>query len=166
MNLTVLAFYFFAALTLVSGAMVVFLRNIVYAAFSLFLTFFGVAGLYVFLGADFLAATQVLLYVGGILIMIVFGVMLTHRVMDVDLGKVRVNLIPGLILSAFILALLLRIIFRTEWTTGGGGLSPSGPTTATIGTLLMTDYLLPFEVASLLLLGALIGAALLARKEG
>ena len=164
MHIGLWAFYLFAALTLASAAMVVFLRNVVYAAFSLFLTFFGVAGLSVFLGADFLAATQVMLYVGGILILIVFGVMLTRKVMDVEVSKARVNFPQGLILSAFLLAVLLGVVWKTRWPAGA--LAPQSPTTKTIGTLLMTDYLLPFEAVSLLLLGALIGAALLARKEG
>ncbi len=162
MDLGLWTFYFFAALTVLSGACVVFFRNIVYSAFMLFLTFFGVAGLYVFMGADFLAATQVLLYVGGILILIIFGVMLTRKVMDVKVRETRVNFFQGLFLAAAFLAILLGVIFKTEWLTAGK--YSIKPTTQTIGTLLMTDYLLPFEVASLLLLGALIGAALLARK--
>jgi NADH-quinone oxidoreductase subunit J len=162
MNLELWAFYLFAALTVFSGACVVFFRNIVYSAFMLFLTFFGVAGLYVFMGADFLAATQVLLYVGGILILIIFGVMLTRKVMDLEVQETRVNFIQGLLLTAIFLAVLLGVAFRTEWAISGTGAMK--PTTRTIGNLLMTDYLLPFEVASLLLLGALIGAALLARK--
>lgn len=162
MDLGLIAFYFFAALTIVSAALVVFLRNIVYSAFMLLLTFFGVAGLYVFLGADFLAGTQLLLYVGGILILIIFGVMLTRKVMDVKVRASAVNYGPGLLLSGLFLVILLTVAFRTHWPTVA--LSAPQPTTKTIGSLLMTDYLLPFEAASLLLLGALIGAALLARK--
>jgi NADH-quinone oxidoreductase subunit J len=162
MSLEIWAFYFFAILTVVSAACVVFFRNIVYSAFMLFLTFFGVAGLYVFMGADFLAGTQVLLYVGGILILIIFGVMLTRKVMDVSVGETRVNFLAGLFLAGITLVILLRVIFKTDWIVTG--MTSTNPTTQTIGTLLMTDYLLPFEVASILLLGALIGAALLARK--
>jgi len=162
MNLELWTFCLFAALTVFSGACVVFFRNIVYSAFMLFLTFFGVAGLYVFMGADFLAATQVLLYVGGILILIVFGVMLTRKVMDLEVQRSRVNFVQGLLMSMLFLAILIGVVFKTEWAISGMG--PHKPTTQTIGTLLMTDYLLPFEVVSLLLLGALVGAALLARK--
>jgi len=162
MELGIWTFYFFALLTVVSGALVVFLRNIVYSAFMLFVTFFGVAGLYIFVGADFLAATQVLLYVGGILVLIIFGVMLTRKVMDVKVREARINFSHGLFLSVLFLILLLGIVFNTEWTKADS--LPPGPTTETIGILLMTDYLLPFEVASLLLLGALVGAAMLARK--
>ena len=162
MDLGLWTFYLFAALTVFSAACVVFFRNIVYSAFMLFLTFFGVAGLYVFMGADFLAATQVLLYVGGILILIVFGVMLTRKVMALDIAETRINFGRGLLLSAVFLAVLLGVAFKTDWAISGFG-EPK-PTTETIGTLLMTDYLLPFEAASLLLLGALVGAALLARK--
>lgn len=162
MNLGLWTFYLFAALTVISGACVVFFRNIVYSAFMLFLTFFGVAGLYIFMGADFLAATQVLLYVGGILILIIFGVMLTRKVMDVKVREARVNFFQGLFLATVFLVILLGVVFKTEWV--GTGMHSMKPTTKTIGTLLMTDYLLPFEVVSLLLLGALIGAAMLARK--
>jgi NADH-quinone oxidoreductase subunit J len=162
MDLGHLAFYFFALMTVVSGALVVFLRNIVYAAFSLLLTFIGVAGLYVFMGADFLAATQILLYVGGILVLIIFGVMLTRKVMDVEIKVTTVNFFKGLVLSAIFLVILISVVLKTEWMSSE--MPFSKPTTQTIGTLFMTDYLLPFEVASVLLLGALIGAALLARK--
>jgi NADH-quinone oxidoreductase subunit J len=162
MDLGIIAFYFFAALTIVSAALVVFLRNIVYSAFMLLLTFFGVAGLYVLLGADFLAATQLLLYVGGILILIIFGVMLTRKVMEVKVRAASVNPVQGLLVSGVFLLILLTAVFRSEWPRVGP--SDPLPTTKTIGTLLMTDYLLPFEAASLLLLGALVGAALLARK--
>ncbi|MEK6571394.1 MAG: NADH-quinone oxidoreductase subunit J, partial [Bacteroidota bacterium] len=77
MQLFDIVFYVFALVTVVSAFVVVFSKNIVHSAFSLLFTFFGVAGLYVLLNADFLAVTQLLIYVGGILILLLFGVMLT-----------------------------------------------------------------------------------------
>ena len=78
-------FYLFAALIVGSALLVVLLRNIVRSAFALFFTLFGVAGIYILLGADFVGVTQVLIYIGGVLILIVFGVMLTHNVYSVDI---------------------------------------------------------------------------------
>ena len=86
-----------ALVTVGSAAIVVLSRSLIYSAFALLFTFFGVAIIYVFLGADFLAATQVLIYVGGILILLLFGVMLTHRLYNLNLKTETFQLIPGLI---------------------------------------------------------------------
>ncbi len=80
-------FYLFAAITIVSAFFVVTLRNIVYSAFFLLFTFFGVAGIYIILGADFVAMVQLIVYVGGILILILFGVMLTNKITNVQLKQ-------------------------------------------------------------------------------
>jgi len=85
MSVATAVFYLIALITVVSAGMVAFSRNIIYSAFSLLGTFMGVAGLYVFLGADFVAAVQLLIYVGGILVLILFAVMLTHRITDVQI---------------------------------------------------------------------------------
>ena len=85
MNFVDLAFYFFAVVSLFSAGVVVFSRNIMYSAFSLLFTFFGVAGIYVLLNADFIAVAQLLIYVGGILVLLLFGVMLTNKVVSVDM---------------------------------------------------------------------------------
>ncbi len=86
MNFYDIIFYIFAVLTIGSAGMVVFSKNIVYSAFSLMVTFFSVAGIYVMLNADFIAITQLLIYVGGILILMIFGVMLTTNVTNVELN--------------------------------------------------------------------------------
>src|ERR1043165_5263419 len=98
MNLYDLVFYVFAAITLVSGGLVVFSRNIIYSAFSLLFTFFGVAGIYVLLNADFLAVAQVLIYVGGILVLLLFGVMLTNKVIDVEMKSGTMHALPASII--------------------------------------------------------------------
>src|SRR5881275_2385538 len=87
-------FWVFATMTVASAAVVVLARSLIYSAFALLFTFFGVAGLYVLLGADFLAATQLLVYVGGILVLLLFGVMLTHKLYDLDL-KSEVTQFPA-----------------------------------------------------------------------
>ena len=92
MDLYTILFYMFAVITLGSACIVVFSRNIVRSAFALLFAFFGVAALYVFLLADFIAVTQLLIYVGGILVLILFAVMLTNRQINVDIrtGTIQV----------------------------------------------------------------------------
>jgi len=156
--------YFFAILTVGSAAVVVFSRSMIYSAFSLLFTFFGVAALYAFLGADFLAATQVVIYVGGILILLLFGVMLTHKLYDLDLRTESYQFFPGLLVVAAVFLTLAGVILRTEWYRGPE--RAVAPTTREIGKLFMRDYILPFEVASIFLLVALIGAAMIVRRRG
>ena len=161
--LSQILFYFFALVTIGSAAIVVFSRSLIYSAFGLLFTFFGVAALYVFLGADFLAATQMVVYVGGILILLLFGVMLTHKLYHLDLKTDTFQFAPALLLAAAVLSVLALVIVRTSWF--GGGARPLNPTTAEIGELFMKDFILPFEVSSVLLLVALIGAAMIVRRR-
>ncbi len=154
-------FLVFAVLTAVSGVLVAVLPNIVHAAVALLFTFFGVAGLYVFLSADFLAATQLLIYVGGILVLILFAVFLSRRIKSVEASNPARFMIPAGIVSVLLGGGLIYAFTHTKWASTS--VSSYGPTTSRIGELFMTKYLLPFEVASVLLLAALIGAALLSR---
>jgi NADH-quinone oxidoreductase subunit J len=168
MELKALIFYIFALSAIGSAVVVVTIRNIVHAAFSLMVTLFSVAGLYVFLQADFLAATQVIVYVGGILVLILFGVMMTSGRLEMRLQLERGQLFWGGIVSLLILLLLLGVIINTpQWKGLADDGAPSlGPTTKQIGNIILKgEFLLPFEVASILLLVALIGAALISRKE-
>jgi NADH-quinone oxidoreductase subunit J len=158
------AFFVFAFITLASACIVVFSKNIVYSAFSLLFTFFGVAGLYALLQADFLAVTQILIYVGGILVLLLFGVMLTSKVVNVELKTGTLHTVPALLLVA-VVAGTLSGLFYTSWKGAAPAPSTLGTTTPTLGQLLMTTYLLPFEIASVILLVALIGAAWFARKK-
>jgi NADH-quinone oxidoreductase subunit J len=163
-DLTVqIIFYTFAALAVGSAALVVLGRNLVYSAFALLATFFSVAVFYVLLGADFLAGAQVLIYVGGILILLLFGVMLTHRIYELDLRTETIQLWPGIAVATTVFIVLVNIIYRTPWRTLA--IMEEGPTTERIGRLFMGDYILPFEAASVLLLVALMGAAMLVRRR-
>ena len=160
-------FYGFALLTIGSVLAVVTFRNIVHAAFALMVTLFGVAGLYVFLQADFLAATQVIVYVGGILVLILFGVMMTSGRLEMRIHIERGQLLLGAGISIALLMLLLTVIANMPiWKNLTDDGSPLDPTTEKIGKMILQEkFLLPFEVVSVLLLVALIGAALISRKE-
>ena len=162
MNGEAFVFWVFAIVTVGSAAVVVLSRTLIYSAFALLFTFFGVAGLYVLLGADFLAATQLLVYVGGILVLLLFGVMLTHRIYDLDFKGGTHQLAPGLIVAIGLFVIFAATALRTQWAATP--LAPA-PTTAAIGRLFLGEYLLPFEAASILLLVALVGAAMIVRRR-
>jgi NADH-quinone oxidoreductase subunit J len=159
-----IVFYVFAIMTVVSAGVVVFSRNVMYAAFALVFTFFGVAALYVLLHADFLAVTQVLIYVGGILVLLLFGLMLTNRIVAVDIKTAGIQTVPALILAALVMGSLSGIFYST-WRTTQAPETSVQTTTTRIGEMLLTTYALPFEIASVVLLVALIGAAMIARRR-
>ena len=157
------AFWLIAALTLGSALMVVSSKSLLYSAYSLLFTFIGVTGLYVFLWADFLAVVQVVVYVGGILVLIIFGIMLTNKISSVNISHTSVQKgVGALVVLGFVSALGV-MVYSTPWIQLPN--SEPAETTKLIGNLLMMDYLLPFEAASFLLLGALIGATTLSRKD-
>jgi NADH-quinone oxidoreductase subunit J len=156
-------FYLFTIVIVGSAIVVVFSRSLIHSAFALLFTFFGVAVLYVYLGADFLAATQMIIYVGGILILLLFGVMLTHKLYDVKLTTESYQVLPALIVALSIFVMLAIVMLSAHWFQGGE--RPVAPTTAAIGSLFMNEYVLPFEVASIFLLVALIGAAMIVRRK-
>lgn len=155
-------FWVFAAVAVLPCLGVLLARDIVRQAFWLLASLAGFAGLYLHIGADFLGFTQVVVYIGGILILFLFGVMLTHR-MDIPLRATRGwdLIVPGLVAGGLIGAALLGVVFRTNWQTD---VQPSSPTVADIGGRLMSDYILPFEVVSVVLLVALVGATYIARR--
>jgi NADH-quinone oxidoreductase subunit J len=157
-------FYLFAALTVSSAAFVVLTRNVIYSAFSLLFTFFGVAALYVFLSVDFIAVTQVVVYVGGILVLLLFGVMFTNTIMNPGQKTEVTNIIPGIVLLVAVIGSLLYTFYHTHgWMTSGKTLQ--GSIVRSIGFETMSRYDLPFEMVSILLLATLIGAAYLARFD-
>ncbi len=165
MELFDIIFYVFALIIVISAVIVVFSRNIMYAAFSLMFTFFGVAAFYALLQADFLAVTQILIYVGGILVLLLFGVMLTNKVISVDIKTGAFQTGPALVVTAIVAGTLAGLFYST-WRSLPPSAAPARVTTTTgIGEKLMTSYVLPFEIASVILLVALIGAALMARRN-
>jgi len=165
--ITEIVFWFFAILTIGSACVVVFSRNMIYAVFSLLFTFFGVAGIYVLLNADFLAVTQIMIYIGGILVLLIFGIMLTSNITGVDIKSGQTGKIQMFFAGIFSLIVIVGLIFialTTKWYS----VVPSAEVYSTIeliGKSLLTNYLLAFESASVLLLIAIIGAALIARRK-
>ena len=156
-------FYVFAAMTVISAGVVVFSRSLIHSGVGLLFTFFGVAVLYVYLGADFLAAAQMVIYVGGILILLLFGVMLTHKLYDLNLKTETYQFLPGFLVCTSVFVVIAGVMMKTHWYSHGE--RALNPTTAEIGELLMKDYILPFEIASIFLLVALIGAAMIVRRK-
>jgi len=161
--MTEFAFWVVTSVTIISALGVVLSNQLIYSAISLLFTLFGIAGLYVFLWADFMTGIQLLVYVGGILTLIIFGIMLTNKISSARLSQTNMQQGIGSVVSLWLLIVLSLVISKTNWYSASS--SEPASTVDKIGTLLMTKHLLAFEGISLLLLGALIGAAILARKE-
>jgi len=157
-------FYLFAVMAVGGAGGCAFSRNIIYSAWSLLFALLGAAGLYVFLGADFPAVAQVLIYIGGVLVLILFAIMLTKQIgEDPKLTNAHLGLPAGVALAVVTVATLSYTAVMAPWKE----VAQRGwePTSARLGIAFLTDYLLPFEVASVVLLAALVGAVVIARKE-
>ncbi len=144
---------------------VVLLSNIVYSAFLLGGVFISIAGMYLLLNADFVAAAQVLIYVGAVNVVILFAIMLVNKREDfvpLPQGWIRQALTTVVCMGLF--ALLSAMVLATPWSLSTG---PAAGDTSIIliGEHLFSDFLLPFELASILLLIAMVGAIILARRE-
>ena len=156
-------FYGMAGIVVAAAAYAVLAKKIDHGAFSLMACFTGVAALYAMLGSDFLAVAQVVVYVGGIMILVVFGVLLTDR-LPIEFRQInRATAVQGLAVAVPVALALVWAAVGTDWVERAPAAPTAQGTTEGIGTLLMTEYLLPFEFSSLLLLVALVGAARLAR---
>ena len=162
-------FYALAAISVVSAVAAATAPKIVHAAFGLMGAFFGVAGLYAMLGSDFLALTQIIVYVGGILILLVFGVLLTGRAKG-QLGlETPINAVPGVLAGTALLLGLLLAIYGSDFGPAKNLAEMPTPktTVAALGRDLLTEdqYLFPFELVSVFLLVSLVGAAYLVRRK-
>lgn len=163
-----IVFYILAAICMISGAVVVFTRNIAYAAFALLFTFFGVAGIYVMLGADFVGVAQLLIYVGGILVLFLFGMMLTSNIDQLNEERAPMGkMLPGVVVASAIVAMLATIAWTNPvWKAAKPRDIPEGAnTTSLIGQLFMGDFALLFIASSVAILVALVGAAMIARSD-
>ncbi len=159
-------FWVFAAVAVIPGLMILMGRNIVRQAFWLLASLSGFAGLYLTLGADFLGFTQVIVYMGGILVLFLFGVMLTRK-SDVPIkGEEGWNrVVPGIFAGLLAMGILLYLFLSAPWIEPDSVRSVDR-TVDTIGGKVMSTFILPFEVVSLLLLVALVGATFIARRKG
>lgn len=158
------AFWLLSAIT-VGSALAVFLsRNLIHAVVFLVLSFLGMAGLFLVLSADFIAVAQILIYAGAISILMVFAVMLTPLSARDNSNSLYV--LPGVLLGVLFAAVVAFVAIDVEWSVVADLNADRFPTTVgQIGDLILGRYLLAFEVASVLLLAALIGAILLARGD-
>lgn len=177
MSVEQIVFYVFAAIVLSSALFVVATKNLVHSIFLFFITLFSMAGLFVFALADFLALSQIVIYVGGVLVLMIFAFLLSNKqILDnpepMRSGFLGVHHLPGMFVAlVFFLVLVWTVslvdIDQLQWVKDSqeNTLKASDNTIHYIGINLMTRYLLPFEVVSVFLMMALIGAAHLARKE-
>jgi NADH-quinone oxidoreductase subunit J len=161
MNLTSILFYTFEALAALSAIALIFVRNVFHGALLLITCLLALAGIYILAFAEFVAVTQILVYAGGILVVIIFGIMLTTKLSGKPLMVEHVYGFSGTLLGILFLALLVYFI-STESFKSGPSTAGSITEIQTIGVGLMTEFVLPFEVAGILLLVALIGAAIIA----
>jgi NADH:ubiquinone oxidoreductase subunit 6 (subunit J) len=162
MGLTI-SFWLLAAVAVIAALGVVLLRNVFRAALSLVLCFLMVAGLYITLSADFLAAVQVLVYVGAISVLIILAIMMTR---EVQRGSPNSRFqIPAFIVAVLFLEVLVLTLINTPWQISTT--PPTAPTTAALANLLFGEggYILPVEIAAVLLLSAILGAIVLAREK-
>jgi NAD(P)H-quinone oxidoreductase subunit 6 len=158
-----IVFYLVAALTVGFAALVAFSRNIVYSAFALVGALMGVAGIYILLAADFVAMVQVLLYVGGVVVLTIFAVMLTQGIGDVAVSNRAAGPFAGLSIVLLAGAVMLYATLRTPWHVTST--IEVSATTYGVGNAFLGAYVLPFEVASVVLLAALIGAVVISRQD-
>lgn len=163
LSLSLVAFYLLAGLAVAGAAGVALSRNIVYSALSLMASFLGVAGLYVVLSADFVAGVQVLVYVGGVLVLTLFAVMLTQSIADIHVSNRSVGRPVAVAIVAGVFALMHRAYSTATWHIED--FDSSRESTYAVGNALLGDFILPFEVASVVLLTVLVGAVVLSRKE-
>jgi len=165
MTLQQVLFIVFGAVTVGAALMVVTRRNVFHAALFLILSFFGVAGLYVLLEAPFLAAVQLFIYVGGIAILIIFALMLTRDMMNPNIAGANRQWWLAALAAVALCAVMGWVVLNHEWATTTESVSPDS--IVNLGKALVdpAGLVLPFEVASVLLLVALIGAVTIARER-
>ena len=159
---TTVVFYLLAGVAFFCALGVAFSKNILHSAFSLMGTLAAVAGLYFMLGADFLGVIQLLVYVGGIMVLILFAVLLTREISDIKISNLSVSLLGGVPAALLVLGMVIRTLVSGEPFRRVA--AASAPTVERMGDALLREYLLPFEIASVVLLAALVGAMVIARR--
>jgi NADH:ubiquinone oxidoreductase subunit 6 (subunit J) len=157
----VAAFWVLTVTAVGSALMVAAVRNLLHAVLFLVLSFVGVAGLYVTLSADFVAVVQVLIYAGAIAVLMLFAIMLTPRAARDNADGIF--WVPALVLAGLMATAVGLIVTRTEWAVSDRG--PFSQTASTIGQALLDPFVLPFEIASVVLVAAMIGAIVIVREE-
>ncbi len=155
----VIAFWILAIMTVANALMVVAARTLLHAVLFLVLSFIGMAGLFITLSADFVAAVQILVYVGAVAVLMVFAIMLTRENWNNEYA------LPALALAVLLGTALTFAALDTGWPTPPGALPAVPATAAAIGDALLDPFVLPFEIASVVLVVAMVGAIALVREE-
>jgi NADH-quinone oxidoreductase subunit J len=157
------AFWIMAVVMVGSALAVIFLRNVFRAALALILCFIAVAGIYITLSADFLAAVQILVYVGAISVLIILGIMMTREVQKGS--PVNKMEIPAVIVATVLLGILVYTVTNTPWSISLQ--APLTPTTMPLATRLFSEngFILPVEIGAVLLLAAILGAIVITREK-
>jgi len=161
MNMAI--FYILAIIAAVSGLLVVTLKNIFHSALFLVLTLFSIAGIYLLLGAEFLAAVQVLIYVGAITILMIFAIMLTYQLSSKSIRQVNEQVPWAILIVSMFFVMSLIAVMKTAWPAANRVLPENN--TLELGRQLLSTYVIPFEVVSIVLLVALIGAIIISRRD-
>ena len=150
---------------MLSAVALLWVRQVLYSAFALLFTFLGLAGLYVLAGADFVAVTQIMVYVGGVLVLLIFGIMLTNRQTAGPPVSGRVNRAAGILAAGGLFAVFLILFLKANFPALPPATASQPSSIPAIGAGLMTDFLLPFEISGILLMVALMGAAFIASRK-
>jgi NADH-quinone oxidoreductase subunit J len=158
-----LVFLGLSALLVLSALAVVFLPRIIHAALMLVLFFVAIAGVFILLHAEFVAAAQILIYAGAITVLVLFAVMLTQRSQSPESNPFNAQALVASVVAAALFAALLPALFSLRGTTAPLGVDAD--LIPSIGELMLSQWVLPFEIASVLLLAALIGAIVIAKEN-
>ncbi|MBA4145958.1 MAG: NADH-ubiquinone/plastoquinone oxidoreductase chain 6 [Azospira oryzae] len=162
MNLKDIIHYFFLLLAALAAVGILMAKNVLHAALSLIICLLSIAGIFVLLHAELLAVTQIMVYAGGVVILMIFGVMLSSRVANKPLNVETARKIPGFITGAGLLFIIVYALTTTSFSLHPNSSIPASNNVREIGFQLMSSYVAPLEIAGILLLISLIGAAVTA----
>lgn len=159
-------FYLMSFLIIISAFLMVTSRNIFHSALYLAATLFGVAGIFVILNSYFVAGIQVLIYIGAVVVLAIFVINLTRKITGTEVPQFNKQIFPSFVISLLAIVLIILAVLKTDWFHRiPGGTIANVDNTIIIGRQFLTDFVIPFEVISVLLLAALIGAIVLVAKD-
>ena len=158
-------FFFLSALALLSAVMTVFSRNLVHSILYMILCFFAIAGHYLLLNAEFLAIVNIIVYTGAIMVLFLFAVMLLNLNKTKQIRLKRINLFASVISGGVLLLVLVAALKRQSLVVAPAALDTNFGSVKFLGKILFNDYILPFELSSILFLSAMIGSIILIKKE-
>jgi NADH-quinone oxidoreductase subunit J len=162
MNTLSFMFYFFEAVAALSAIGIALIRNVFYGALLLIICLLALAAIYVLAFAEFVAVTQILIYAGGILVVILFGIMLTAKISDKPLVVEHSLTLSGVLVAGSFFVLLILVLSKENFPSTKDSVMSTLNHTQSIGIALLTEYMIPFEIAGILMLLALVGAAVIA----